>query len=185
VESADRHGPSWYEIVEGPDLEQGDILPRFPLTIVEAQLPTSEGAQVAPEPLVHVLIVDVVVLSQSCDIAVQPDGRRRVEHAVVCPVWEVPRSNERFSRNMIGNVLAGRSPTWHALAPCTLPGLERPHRFMELRRILTVPVEWAEAIANDRSPRLRLRSPWKEHMAPAVGNLFSRPALPYPIPPIP
>jgi len=48
-----------------------------------------------------------------------------------------------------------------------------------------VPVGWAEAIATEQSPRLRLRSPWKEHMAAAVGNLFSRPALPYPIPPIP
>ena len=82
MEAADRHGPSWYEIVDGPDLEQGDILPRFPLTIVEAQLPTSDGAQAVPEPVVNVLIVDVVVLSQSCEIAVQQDGRRRVEHAV-------------------------------------------------------------------------------------------------------
>ena len=185
MEAADRYGPSWYELAEGPNLEQGDILPRFPLTIVDAGLPASENIQDGPAPFINILIVDVIVLSQSCDIAVQPDGRRRVEHVVVCPVWEVATPNERFSRSMIGNVLAGRAPTWHALAPSTLPGLERPHLFMELRRILTVPVEWAEAIAAQRSPRLRLRSPWREHMAAAVGNLFSRPALPYPIPPVP
>ena len=159
MEGADRYGPSWYEIVEGPDLEQGDILPRFPLTIVDAELPASESVQTGPEPVVNILIVDVIVLSQSCDIAIQPDGRRRVEHVVVCPVWDVPSAHERFSRSVIGNVLAGRVPTWHALAPCTLPGLECPHLFMELRRILIVPAEWAEAIATDRSPRLRLRSP--------------------------
>ena len=185
MEAADPHGPSWYEIVEGPNLEQGDILPRFPITIVDADLPTSEGGQTGPDPIVHILVVDIIVLSQSCDITVQPDGRRRVDHVVVCPAWEVPSASERFSRSMIGNILASRVPTWHALAPCTLPGLERPHLFMELRRILTVPVEWAEAIATKQSPRLRLGSPWKEHLAAAVGNLFSRPALPYPIPPIP
>jgi hypothetical protein len=37
---------------------------------------------------------------------VQPNGRRRVEHVVVCPVWEVPSANERFSRNMIGNLFS-------------------------------------------------------------------------------
>jgi hypothetical protein len=123
VEAADRFGPSWYERVEGPNLEQGDILPRFPVTIVDAALPASENVQAGPAPDVNILIIDVILLSQSCDIAVQTDGRRRVEHVVVCPVWEVPTANERFSRNMIGNVLAGRVPTWRALAPCTLPGL--------------------------------------------------------------
>ena len=183
--AAGSYGPSWYEAVEGPSLEQGDILPRCPVVVAQGEIPTDIDAALPMALPGRVMYFDVVVLSQSCDIVVQPNGRRRVEHVVVCPVWEVPTANEQFSRSLIGNVLAGRVPTWHALAPSTLTGLERPHLFVELRRILTVPVDWAETVAVQRSPRLRLRSPWKEHMAAAVGNLFSRPALPYPIPPIP
>lgn len=184
MDAAGPHGPSWYEVVEGSSLEQGDILSRCPVVVSQGDVPTPVDATLPMALPGRVVFFDVVVLSQSCDMAVQPDGRRRVEHVVVCPVWEVPSAGERFSRSIIGNVLAGRVPTWHALAPSSLPGLERPHLFMELRRILTVPVDWAESVAAQRSPRLRLGSPWKEHMSAAVGNLFSRPALPYPIPPI-
>lgn len=185
MDLAAAYGPSWYEVVEGRNLEQGDLLVQCPVVVAHGDIPTEVDVTLPIALSGRVATADVMVLSQSCDITVQRDGRRRVDHVVVCPVWEVQTASERFSRSMIGNVLAGRVPTWHALAPCTLPGLERRHLFMELRRILTVPVEWAEAIAAQRSPRLRLRSPWKEHMAAAVGNLFSRPALPYPIPPVP
>ena len=156
LEAVGQYGPSWYEIVTGSDLEQGDILPSCRVVVAHGDLPTAVDVTLPMALSGRVAIADVMVLSQSCDIVVQPNGRRRVEHVVVFPIWEVPTANEQFSRSLIGNVLAGRVPTWHALAPCTLPGLEPPHLFLEPRRILAVPVEWAEAIAADRSPRLRL-----------------------------
>lgn len=184
MQVADAAGSSWYETVEGPSLEQGDILPRCLVPVVEAELPPAEVlATTSPLPA-RADVFDVIVLSQSCDIAVQEDGSRKVDQVVLCPVWELPRLQAQLPdlnrRSFIDNVIRGRTPTWHALAPCALPGFERPHYFVELRRIFTIPVGWAEAVAARESPRLRLRSPWREQLAESVGRLFSRVAIPRP-----
>lgn len=127
-------------------------------------------------------------LSQSCDLAIQANGRRRTEQVVVCPIWEFSQLREvlpTIGRELLGNVIRGRVPAWHALAPCTLRGFERQHLFADFNRIATVPITWVETLAIQQSPRLRLRSPWREHMSAAVGLFFSRPAIPEPIPPLP
>lgn len=153
------------------------------------RLPTSEQEANENEYTAGFDFLDVMVLSQTCDIIVQPNGVRRVSQIVACPVWELPRLRkvqpEVDRSGFLGNVIKGHVPLWHALAPCKLPGLERPHMFLELKRILTIPVDQAEELAGQQSPRLRLLSPWREQMSYAVGTLLSRPAIPHPVPPLP
>jgi len=186
LQVSDSAGPSWYEAVEGPDLEQGDILPRCPVLVAEAEAPTPEMLATASRLPAKIDVFDIIVLSQSCDIAIQQDGSRKVDQVVLCPVWELPHLRHQFpkliSQNFIDNVIGKRVRTWHALAPCALPGFDRAHYFVELRRIFTIPIGWAEAVAIRESPRLRLRSPWREQFSETVGKLFSQVAIPYPIP---
>jgi hypothetical protein len=54
--------PSWYEVVTGPDLHQGDLLPNFPVAVVQSVRNVDDG------PNVFIEHRDVIVLTQTCDM---------------------------------------------------------------------------------------------------------------------
>ena len=162
------------------------MLKNCPVVVPDGDMPSGQPGERLPARLEY---FNVVVLSQSCDVTIQRNGLRKVDLAVVSPVWTVTKLREVHpeygSQSFLSDVIAGRRPTWYALAPCLLPGFEVEHQFIELRRVLSIPVAWAEALAAQQSPRLRLLSPWREHMSKAVGEFFSRVAIPQPIPRLP
>jgi len=184
VRSAD---DAWFEAVDKDEpLEQGDILRNCPVPVFASALPSTEEAARIVEVVYDLEILDVIILSQSCDITMQDGKPRRVEDIVTCPAWELPKLREVYPEidrgGSISEIIKGRRPLWHALAPSSISGLERAHTFLEFRRIIVLPAAHLEALATLQSRRLRLRSPWREHMSYAAGALLSRPAIPEPVP---
>jgi hypothetical protein len=187
LEAAGSADQAWYEVVDKDNpLEQGDILRACPVPVITSLLPATEEAAQTADVTYDIDVVDIIILSQSCDIAMQGGRPRRVEDIVVCPAWELPKLREDYPEidrgSFISDIIKGRVPLWHALAPSDLPGLERSHAFLELRRIIVLPAMHLEALSDMQSRRLRLRSPWREHMSYAAGALLGRPAIPSPAP---
>ena len=73
----------WYQLVQGDDIEQGDLLEGCPIFLPPedlAETSLSEAAFRWEE-------LDVIVMSQTCDMV---KGREKVTDVLLCPAWRRP-----------------------------------------------------------------------------------------------
>lgn len=160
----------WYGLTLGDGLEQGDVLRECPIF-----RPTAADE-------VQRQRADVIILSQSCDLA-----NDKLEIVQVCPVFsldELAATVERF-RNKRGreDLRRGNFPGFHLLSRCELPGHESDFWVCDFRSLFGVHVAVAKALAADQSPRVRLLPPYREHLAQAFARFFMRVGLPVDVPP--
>jgi len=106
----------WFQLVEGDELEQGDILENCP---VFAPPPDLE-----PEDAVNAQFKwhsrDLIVISQSCDLV---KGREKLEEVLFCPVYT--RTESQFKSDQLENARKGRLPAYHLVAESSIPELNR------------------------------------------------------------
>jgi hypothetical protein len=170
----------WYEVTEGAALLQGDILRRCPVFLISDgwTWPLTSAKQVE----VDVSELDLVVMTQSCDLE-----NDKVEDVLLARVisWsdavrtEVQRGNTIF--------LSGKFR--RPLVDGFLPGLSLLHKRVEeprlawsvtdFHRLYTLPKPFLNQFAAASGPRLRLRSPYREHLAQAFARFFMRVGLPH------
>lgn len=72
----------WYTIVEGDEIEQGDILVECPVPVIDYDSVASGADQIGAE----IKQMNLVVVSQSCDLV---KGREKIDSVVLCPVAPV------------------------------------------------------------------------------------------------
>ena len=124
---------------------------------------------------------DVIVLSQTCDLATK---REKVAEVLLCAVW---------SCDEVGGHLAtakgkedarrGNLPPYHMLAPCELPHFRSDVRVVDFRRVYSLPLDYFRAFAAGAGERVRLLPPYREHLAQAFARFFMRVGLPIDIAP--
>jgi len=169
----------WFTVTRGDLLEQGDLLrdcPRFVLPSTLAQTNNGVGERG---------VVDAVVLTQSCDLAVRPDGQCEATDVLLCPFYfkkdltehAVFRKDEAWEE-----VRKGRRPFFHVLNECHLAGHEQDFALIDFHALFTLNVPLAHQFANQAGDRLRL-PPYREHLSQAFARLFMRVGLPADIPP--
>jgi hypothetical protein len=170
----------WYAVVRGESLEQGDILRQCPVFLppkgLSARGSRPEGLTVEFEWTER----DVIVLSQTCDLA---QGREKVAEVLLCAVWScdevgghlaTPKGKEDARR--------GNLPPYHMLAPCRLPGFEGDVSVVDFRRVYSLPLDYFRELAAGVGDRIRLLPPYREHLAQAFARFFMRVGLPVDIP---
>ena len=169
----------WFGIVEGAVLEQGDLLEQCPVyrPQTEAAYPSGEFLLFDEE------LRDVIVLTQSCDLA---SGREKVSEVLLCPVWQrsqfQPPHHLSTPRGM-EDVRRGVVPGFHLIAASSVPGMEREVRVVDFRRVYSLPVGFVRRQAGLAGARLRLLPPYREHLSQAFARCFMRVGLPVDIPP--
>ncbi len=169
----------WFEIAQGPELRQGDLLIDCPIFAVsgpkEWPLPPQTGLEIATR------VIDAVVLTQSCDLA-----NDKVEDVLLGQViaWtvlvgeEVRQGNQavkssRFRKSLVeGNVPSLALLHQRKASPAL------PWSVVDFHRLFTSPKSFLASLAALRGPRLRLRSPYREHLAQALARYFMRVGLP-------
>src|SRR6185295_7501089 len=104
----------WFGVIEGDDLEQGDIVENFPVFLPPDDLvvdatgkPSSTTFQWKQQ--------DLIVMSQSCDLA---KGRKKVDAILLCAVWK--RSELAGDQHLgkdagMEDARKGRLPAFHVL----------------------------------------------------------------------
>jgi hypothetical protein len=88
----------WFTVTHGNLLEQGDLLrdcPRFVLPSTLAQANTGVGERG---------VVDAVVLTQSCDLAVRPDGQCEATDVLLCPFF--------FKKDLTNHAVFRKDEAW-------------------------------------------------------------------------
>lgn len=164
----------WYEIVDGEGLEQGDILKACPI-LLPAYVDDDSGIALAREHAFQRF--DIVILTQSCDLV-----NDKLSEVIVCPHWDLSGIGKVVStlasKNTQAEILKGRRARYTMLGSCELKGAEMDVRIVDLGNIHTLPKEALVKLAAVQSPRLRLRSPYREHLSQAFARFFMRVGLP-------
>jgi hypothetical protein len=170
----------WYESVSGDAILQGDILLRCPVFLLMgvAQWPLTAGAEMR----VRAKVVDLVVMTQSCDLA-----NDKVEEVLLARLiaWSdavrnaVVKGNEAFrSRKFRKLLVEGNIPSLSLLHKREEePRL--PWSVVDFHHLFTLPQAFVRAFAAAQPNRLRLRSPYREHLAQAFARYFMRVGLPH------
>jgi len=170
---------NWYEVVEGSELMQGDVLRRCPVPTLQFNDLDPVGGE---EVSVEVRTFDVVVLSQSCDIE-----NAKISDIVLAKVisWKDAVAEEMAS----GNSLVRSQKFREKIVAGDVPGLSLLHK-----REANPGLEWSVVsfhhlsvlskaqlvdLAARSGPRLRLRPPYREHLAQAFARYFMRIGLPH------
>ena len=171
--------PSWYEIVTGDSLLQGDIL--FACPVVFFSGPWSFPLQ-ATDLGYEVMPINAIVMTQSCDLENQ-----KTDLALVAIVsdWQATALAEYRG----GNTAVKSRDFRKKLIEGSIPGLSLLHKregtptlewsVANFHRLYTLPKAFLQQFAQSSGPRLRLRSPYREHLAQAFARYFMRVGLPH------
>jgi len=170
----------WYEVVDGSELFQGDILPQCPIVSVLDPI----AWPILPDVKFSVGITgrDLVVMTQSCDLE-----NDKIEDVLLAELvsWEQTVRNE----NQRGNRFIQSIQFRRQLIAGNVPGLALLHKrsrelgmewsVVNFHRLYSLPKTFLSNFAAALGLRLRLRSPYREHLAQAFARYFMRVGLPH------
>lgn len=176
----------WYQVVDSNKvasetlLEQGDILrdcPRFGIEGLD-RWPPPDDAEVD----VATDLVQAVVLTQTCDLV-----QKKVEWVLLAVVVPWPEARDAMVNQ--GNQAAKSSKFREALVQGNLPALALLHRHadapemnwsvVDFHQLFVLPKSLVLDLATANGSRLRLASPYKEHLSQAFARYFMRVGLPH------
>jgi len=182
--STNRERYPWYEIVEGDDLEQGDIFEACPVFAIVSPFSFEQYRATSVSAPFDILERDVITITQSCDLV---KNHPKVDEVVLCPIWDLDNFSEinAYARNTKGReeIRQGKHPGFHMLNACQLPNFERSIRLVDFHLVFSMPLEFMRGLAQARGKRLRLLPPYREHLGQAFARYFMRVGLPVDIPP--
>jgi hypothetical protein len=171
----------WYSVVSGSDIRQGDILfdaPIItPLSVDDLDKDSIGEVRVSRQP--------AIVLSQSCDLVVRRSGKPKVEQVILCPIFTKSEvdSVSKFDARTWEDIRRGYLPRYHLLNECIIRGHEVELRLVDLANVLSLPFSVVQKLCERTKERIRLESPYREHMSQAFARFFMRVGLPVDIPP--
>lgn len=125
---------------------------------------------------------DLIVVTQSCDLANEP----YTQFVVLCPLYSIAKFesiDESFTKKgKWNNVLKGRVSGLHLLASPTEPTNNREALVVDFREIYSLSHDYLMRRVNELESHWRLRSPYLEHFSQAFARYFMRVGLPSDIP---
>lgn len=166
----------WYCLVNGDELQQGDILEGCPIYLPPANLtPDSLEANFKWTRR------NVIIMSQTCDLV---KGREKITEILLCLVWNQSEHTDGHLSTNAGMEQARKGQLLYhrVLNKCELEGVEREFRIVDFRYIYTLPIDFCRNFAAKTPNRIRLLPPYREHLSQAFAGLFMRVGLPTDIP---
>lgn len=172
----------WYKKLNQDDfsLEQGDFIPDCPIMI------PPEEIIVGQIPEIEIENYDVIILSQSCDLE-----NGKVDIVLVCPYLTFEdfldqqpsdRKTKKGLRKLFENLRQGVQPNYHLLNKDESHDLP-DYLVLDFRSVFGVHINFLTDYVKQINPRVRLLSPYKEHLSQAFARFFMRVGLPQNIPP--
>jgi hypothetical protein len=162
----------WYELVPSDkDLVQGDFLDDFP--VIDYSGSFEDGMHEA-----NIIKYDMVVMTQSCDLYKIRSKETYEQFVILCPrskYFDV-RDSYKWKYLKAGNYIRS-----HLLNKCEIKNHQFSYQVVELNQIFSVPYSLVREMA-DRNERIRLVSPYREHLSQAFARQFMRVGLPNDLP---
>lgn len=167
----------WYEIVEkAHKLSQGEIIKNLPIII-----PPKDDIIINSEYEIEVRTFDVIIMSQSCDLE-----HGKLSSIVVSAIFDLDllvnqltKSSNKKDQNKIKNdIRMGNRPSYHLLDECALQDNNFNYKVVSFRDIYTIDVDFLNDFVNKQGIRIRLLSPYREHLSQSFARFFMRVGLP-------
>jgi hypothetical protein len=172
--SGDNSKHPWYEIGEWSSLEQGDFLPNCP-TLSPPEDLADRIANISLGDSVEIPSIitfgHLIVMSQSCDLQ-----QKSVDQVLLCAMFDASKFESNKDRR--GDIRKGRRPALHMLEKLEGPTFKFEQQVVDFRKIYTLPLDFALRFAQNLGDRVRLQSPYKEHLSQAFARYFMRVGLP-------
>ena len=167
---------NWFnEINDDTSLEQGDIIEKCRI-ICPSESHYQALLQEKPTYVeMNYIECDCIIMSQSCDLE-----NDKIKHVILCPITTLQTAMKAFEllRSSKGReqLRQGNLPSYHLLNKITLNDKEDFY-CVSFHSIFSVPKEYLQALVKDKT-RLRLLSPYKEHLSQSFARYFMRVGLP-------
>ena len=168
----------WYDVVTDSDvLMQGDLLQNCPT--VEPYINKNTGELGA-----NGRVFDVIVMSQSCELAEAQAESFMVCNYVLLSVFRHQLQEAHANANTVNGAASelgkGRRIGYHALNPCILSGHEMAEPLVvDFHNVFGVPLQiLLDTARKAEGGRLRLLSPYREYLSQAFAQFFMKVALP-------
>lgn len=172
---------SFWEKVNTTELCQGDYLPGCLVPTSDFYSPDAEGILEENQTLrVDIGISDLIVITQSCDLA---NGKALL--VAFCPIYTVPefeKASPKFVGKQWNEVRKGKVEGLHLLGSISDPSDSRSALVVDFREIHSLPIDYVKHHAQSLGDRSRLKSPYLEHFSQGFARFFMRVGLPSSIP---
>ncbi len=172
----------WFGTVHDFSLEQGDFFFNCPVFEPKSNSKIITNKNDIIEVQTDIKDYDVIILSQSCDLA-----QEKIETVLVCPHWSITdlEKNNKFFQDQKNkeDIRRGNVPGYHMLNAYDINGFKSPIRIVSFRQVFGLPYHYLQEQAHmEKQPRLRLLPPYREHLAQAFARFIMRVGLPVDIP---
>lgn len=168
----------WYEVLtKSSQILQGDVIKNCPFI-----RPPNEVLQKGDVVHLKVSITDGIVMSQSCDLE-----EEKIDLVMICPLLPLDflAKEEPFYAGKLGKnkIRTGDVYPYHMLDTCKIKGFESDFQIVSFKDVFSVDIAALKTLAYRNGDRLRLKSPYREHLSQAFARYFMRVGLPSTIPP--
>lgn len=171
----------WYSLVSAHEpFQQGDFFARFPIVIPTAQI--LDGTKDITLPIEY---HDVVLMTHSCDF----EGIQDDDLVIFCDRWnfgsyvtKMNLSSKGQRKSLWDQLRKGQYIHQHLVNKCDISGHIFDYQIIVLDSIFYVPFEVLKAFAFRGKSRIRLLSPYREHLSQAFARQFMRVGLPIDLP---
>lgn len=169
----------WYEITENNnELQQGDFIKNCPILLLPKNIDLTTNEEINAKKG-EIKLFDVIILSQSCDLK-----SKKIDNVLVCPFYELnylQKKSQEFKNSKIEQIRRGYIHSMHLLNKCELKEFKSDFKIVEFKNPFSVDREYLENLICSKK-RIRLKSPYKEHLSQAFARFFMRVGLPIDIP---
>jgi hypothetical protein len=169
----------WYDIAADDSLEQGDFLTDVPVVVPPDDATLIDVAEGEHKHLeLPVDRYDLVVLTQTCDLITKGYGNvlccQRIGLANF--LSEQPELNRKELVRFLEQLRLNRRIGFYLLPPWPDRELD-DYQVIDFRNTISLPIGYARYISQRSLLRLRLKPPYREHMAQAFAYTYMRVAL--------
>ena len=170
----------WFEVTEGGSLRQCDIILKCPILRPQAKLswPIEPGSSIS----VGFRLYDTIVMTQSCDL-----DNDKVEDVLLAQVIDYRTLVEVEAKR--GNTSVNSKGFRKKLIEGNTPGQALLYKhesepilnwsIISFNRLFTIDKQFLVDYVNQCGLRLRVLSPYREHVAQAFARFVMRVGLPY------
>lgn len=170
---------SWYAVIQDDSLEQGDILRDFDVINIDSFVDSDDAS-------ISVDTMDAIVLTQSCDLA---HGKARsIVLGPISPLTDfLSKAKENgdshfLKSDHLESLRQGYVSGYHLINSFSSGEVQYPLSIVSFRELYAASAKQVHDCARRSPSRLRLLSPYKEHLAQALARFFMRVGLPSNIP---
>lgn len=174
---------NWYDIVDSTkNITQGDILLNCPLLIPNypsEELTTEDIEKLnKPDAVIDtdVFFHNIIILNQACDLEVR-EGKDKPKLSMV---MVAPLQDARLSNMGKGSLqkIAKLDRTELFLLEPSYENIKMGYQVINFDTVLTIPWKLLNAFSKLQEHRLRIKSPYTEHLSQHLANHFGRVGVP-------